>query len=163
MTLREKAKQGIITLYQKQSSLLMVSYQCTHAASCHPDWRAKEKVWKVVRRQKTTAAFQRFHCFSACRGLGCEGAEQSKCLHRLFYPHNPSTEYVVSISHSTGSMKSGSSTSAEQQMHLTKSHENFSPISYGIAILRILFGKNAIHTKPTWIVISDVHEVVEAL
>lgn len=74
-----------------------------------------------------------------------------------------SLEHVVTIFHSAGRMKSGSFTSTEQQTHLTEIHKKFSPVSYGITILRILFGNNTIHTKPTRIIISDMHEVVEAL
>lgn len=126
-------------------------------ASCHPDWRAKEKFWKVVQRQKTTATFQRLHCWVEM--------EQDKANTSTgFFTHiTRSLECVLSIFCSTGSMRSGSFTSTEQQIHLTKSPEKFSPASYDITILIVSFQKNTIHTKPTWIIISDVNEVVEAL
>lgn len=127
----------------------MVFYQCTHAASCHPDWRAKEKFWKVVQRKSPQLLSKHFTLFLSPGGQVVMEQDKENASTSFVTNITRSLEHVVSIFHSTGRMKSGSFTSTEQQMHLTESHGKFSPVSYGITILRILFGNNAIHTKPT--------------
>lgn len=132
MTLREKAKQGIITLIRKnhQSSRSHTNALMLPATTQIGELRKSSgKESRGKRPQQISKDFT-----VSVPALDWGETEQDKANASTgFFTHiTVSIECVVSIFHLTGSL-----TSTEQQTHLTKSHEKVSPASYRISILSI--------------------------